>query len=224
MKIEELTLYTKHLTAQKDFYAKVLGLDVYNFSKDEVTFKVGDTLLRFIGKDIAHPYHFAFNIPANQVQEALIWLKDRVAIQCDGTEEIVDFPAWNAESIYFYDADGNILEFIARKNLKTSTHIPFSDRSLFEISEIGLATSEFDKKYYTLLNELGLDKFGGGKEVFAAFGSEHGLFILIDKTRKNWFPTNDKAYAADFIVKTSLHGKKIIIEYKNETLSFKRDF
>src|SRR5690554_1022636 len=220
MKIEELTLYTKKLNAQNFFYSQVLGLEETGVFTGGISFQVGDTLLKFIEKDTFQPYHFAFNVPADQIPEALVWLKGRVEIQRDGTNEIVDFPAWNARSIYFYDADNNILEFIGRKDIKTSISLPFSGRSFFEISEIGLATDNFDEKYHILLNDLNLNKFGGGKEVFAAFGSDNGLFILIDKSRKDWFPTNDKAHAADFKTIINLDEKRIEVEYTNQILSF----
>lgn len=220
MKIEELTLYTRRLSEQKVFYSQVLGLEETGSLRGSISFQVGHTLLKFIEKDTAAPYHFAFNIPAEQISEALEWLKKRVEIQRDGTNEVVDFPAWNARSIYFYDADHNILEFIGRKNIKTTISLPFSGRSLFEISEIGLATDKFEEIYHILHNDLKLNKFGGGKEVFAAFGSENGLFILIDKSRKDWFPTNDKAYAAEFKTILNLNDERIEIEYTNEILSF----
>lgn len=223
MKIEELTLYTSQLKAQEDFYSEVLGLQIVHSSNDGITFIVGNTLLTFLERNHTNPYHFAINIPAHQIQEALVWLKQRVTIQCDNTKEIVDFPAWNAQSIYFYDADKNILEFIGRRDLAITIPTPFSGESLFEISEIGIATAHFEEKYTTLLTELKLEKFGGGKEVFAAFGSDNGLFILIDKTRKTWFPTNDKAYAADFRVKINVKGSKSLVHYKNEILSVQKN-
>ncbi len=141
--------------------------------------------------------------------KALEWLKERVEIQKDVDAEIIDFPAWNAESIYFYDADKNILEFIARKNLDNGNPNSFTSNDLLEISEIGIATTDFKEKFDYLISDTGVAKFGGGKEVFCALGSE----------TKDWFPTNDKAFAAEFIAKIELDEKLKIVEYKNETLS-----
>lgn len=218
MKIKELTLYTTQIEAQMKFYAETLGLEILQSDEKEVAFKIGNSILRFLKKSNSKPHHFAFNIPSNKVNEALKWLKERVEIQKDGNAEIVDFPAWNAESIYFYDSDKNILEFIARKNLDNSNIDPFTSEDLLEISEIGLATKDFKEKFDFLISEVEVPKFGGGKEVFSALGSENGLFILIDITQKDWFPTNDKAFAADFVAKIELDGELKTVEFKDETL------
>lgn len=221
MKISELILYTTKIDAQKKFYSETLGLETLHSNGQEVSFKIGKTVLKFIKKSKSKPYHFAFNIPSNKVNESLKWLLERVEIQKDGDSEIVDFPAWNAESIYFYDADKNILEFIARKNLNNDNSNPFTANDLLEISEIGLATNNFKEKFDFLTSEVGVPKYGGGKEVFCALGSETGLFILIDIDRKDWFPTNDKAFAAGFVAKIELEEKLKTVAFKDETLVFR---
>lgn len=218
MKIRELTLYTAQIEAQKKFYGDTLGLEILQYDEQEISIKCGNTILKFVKKQSSKPYHFAFNTPSNKVKESLKWLKERVEIQKDGNSEIVDFPAWNAESIYFYDADNNILEFIARKDLDNDTPSPFIPDDILEISEIGLATKDFKEKFDFLISEVGIQKYGGGKEVFSALGSQTGLFILIDITRKDWFPTNDKAFAADFVTKIELNGKHQTLEFKDEKL------
>jgi hypothetical protein len=43
--------------------------------------------------------------------------------------------------------------------------------------------------------------FDGDFSSFCALGNDEGLFILIDKNKKKWFPTNDVAHASDIIVK-----------------------
>ena len=220
MKIKELTLFTNQIEAQKDFYENLLGLELLNKYDHEISFKLQNSILKFVKNEDFHPYHFAFTIPTNKVKESLQWLKDRVAIIKDGDNEIVDFPAWNAESIYFYDADKNILEFIARKNLKNSTSEAFNSSDILEISEIGLATEDFEGKFQTLTSIPGIEKFSGGKEVFSAIGSERGLFILIDKTRKDWFPSSDKAYASEFTAKIETDNNPYIVKYQKEKLTY----
>lgn len=218
MKIKELTLYTSQIEAQKKFYEETLGLKILHSHEKEISFKMGRSILKFIKNSESEPYHFAINIPSNKVNKALEWLKERVEIQKDGENEIIDFPAWNAESIYFYDPDKNILEFISRKNLDYKSTNPFNCKDLFEISEIGIATENFKEKFDMLISDVGVIKFGGGKEVFSALGSETGLFILIDKNKKDWFPTNDKALAAEFIVKIELNGTLNTVAFKNEKI------
>ncbi|MEM0518725.1 VOC family protein [Aequorivita flava] len=220
MKFKEVTLYTSQIELQNTFYTEVLGLKNITDTKNIISFKVRNTHIKFVKCNSSHPYHFAFNIPSNKTNEALEWLKKRVEIQKDGQAEIVDFPAWNAKSIYFYDADKNILEFIARKNLVNKTVQPFSAEALLEISEIGIATNQFKEKFTHLTSELGLRKFGGGEAIFSAIGSERGLFILIDKLQKDWFPTNDKAFSADFQTIFEVEQKTIRLTFKNDTITY----
>ncbi|WP_310993250.1 VOC family protein [Aequorivita marina] len=219
MKIKKLNLYTSQIDAQKKFYGDTLGLEINRSTEAEISFNAGNTILRFIKKSNFKPYHFAFNISPNKVSEALAWLQERVKIQKDGDYNVVDFPAWNAESIYFYDADNNIVEFIARKNLATRNSKPFTANDILEVSEIGLATKDFKEKYDFLTSKVGVAKFGGGKKVFSALGSETGLFILIDINEKNWFPTNDTAFAADFTAEIELDGVHKTVEFKSESVS-----
>ena len=116
MKIKELVLFTGNIDKQRDFYSGTLELkEIKSVSCDEVSYKIGDSVLKFIQKNQATPYHFAINIYSNKEQEALLWLKERVLILKDGEYEIQNFESWNAKAIYFYDEDKNIVEFIARK-------------------------------------------------------------------------------------------------------------
>ena len=198
MKIKELRISAQNLEKQFDFYAKKIGLTVLDQSDDMVSFRIGESVLTFEKHNDFYPYHFALNIPSNQEKEALNWLKERVAILSDEGNEIQDFYNWNAKAIYFYDADRNIVEFIARKNLKNEAHEDFGASSLLEVSEIGMPVTDI-KGTYTKLNTLSnLKIYDGGFGKFCAIGDEHGLFICIDKKAKGWYPTDDKAHSSRF--------------------------
>jgi catechol-2,3-dioxygenase len=216
MRIEELTLYTRQLEAQRHFYTEVLEFEPLAAKEDEIAYQIGATTLRFVRRQEATPYHFAVNIPVNKEREALSWLRERVDILKDGDREIQDFSAWNAKAIYFYDADRNIVEFIARKNLKNAQAEPFSSQSLLEISEIGLASANLPEKVRFLTEKIGLDIYSGDLERFCAVGSETGLFICIDRNLKDWFPTGDKAYASAFVAKVAVNGRKYKLVFEDE--------
>ncbi len=220
MNIETLVLSTNKIEAQKNFYGNILKLPLADIQKDAFTVKTQKSNLIFQQNDGFTPYHFAFTIPGESIFKALSWLKERVGVIKNEKDEIVDFPAWNAKSVYFYDEDQNIVELIARKNLSYPTQEIFDASQLIEVSEIGLATSEFKKKSQELNNIPGVSKFSGGDEIFAAIGSETGLVILIDKEKKDWFPGNDKAFSSEFraIVKTS--QGKFQLNYIADALKF----
>lgn len=218
MKIRRLTLYCEDLNAQKVFYRDRMGMTPVEDSPDAVSFQTGDSLLSFRQEDGATPYHFAFNIPSFVEKEALGWLKARVDILDDGGQEIQDFRSWNAKSIYFYDAAGNIVEFISRRNLGYEATGNFSAASIRELSEIGLAVTEIKPCYEKLRQLAGLEIYDGGFDSFCALGDEYGLIICIDKDAKTWYPSGDQAFASAFRMEFLAEGKPLILEYSRGEL------
>ncbi len=219
MRIRELTLCTNHLEEQFDFYSRILGIEVIGKRAGKFGLKIGESILHFIESKNFTPYHFAFNIPSNKETEALAWLKNKVSVLKDEDHEIIDFTAWNAKAMYFYDYDMNIVEFIARKNLKKDSDETFTSNSLIEISEIGTATQDLIEKHHFLTDTIGLSQYSGSPERFCAIGSENGLFICIDKNQKDWYPNSDKAFSSDFNIKIETENKLWNIEFKNDTFT-----
>lgn len=200
MKINRLILYTAQLEEQTAFYKDVLGFKLMEKTADHSSFKIGSSILSFYFRESSTPYHFAFNIPSNQINEALAWLKQRVEILTDEMQEIQDFKTWNAQAIYFYDKDNNIVEFIARKNLAIESNTPFRPESLLCISEIGVPVNNMERTYHHINLVKQLPIYSGDLERFCAAGDENGLFIIINKEKKKWFPTDDVAHSSYFRV------------------------
>ena len=50
--------------------------------------------------------------------------------------------SWNSDSVYFKDAAGNVLEFIARHNLKNAVEEEFDSSQILNVSEIGLPSED----------------------------------------------------------------------------------
>lgn len=200
MFIRQLIIHTSNFSAQKKFYLD-LQFPLIEFSKTSVSFGVGHSVLTFLQKKNSKPYHFAITIPGNKTEEALTWVKRRANVLKYHGNDIVDFKKWNALSFYFHDHDKNIVEFIARKNLNNNQQNAFSAKSLIEISEIGMAVKSVTETYNELNKLHNLPIYDGNLEVFCAAGDEHGLFIIIDKNKKNWMPCDEPAYTADFIMK-----------------------
>ncbi|MFD2825901.1 VOC family protein [Leeuwenhoekiella polynyae] len=218
MKIQELKVYTPHLNLQRLFYEETLGLEAFNATNDRFSVKLGESILVFEERETATPYHFAITIPSNKEKEALIWLKQRVDILNYEGNTIQEFKNWNAKAIYFYDADHNIVEFIARNTLNNQTSDGFSKAQLLEISEIGLPTDAIEQSFIILNKTPGLEVYDGNFERFCAVGDANGLIILIDKNSRKWFPTNDTAYPSDFSLIAKVDRATFRIEYKNEIL------
>lgn len=200
MRIGQLTLFSSNISQQADFYSGVLQLPVISRDSNSVTFKAGGSLLSFELSAAANPYHIAFNIPSNKAVEALNWLRPKTGLLGFDGEELIQFENWNAESMYFYDTDNNIVEFIARKNLRDFEDEPFEPGQIRCISEVGIGTANIEETYGQLAAVHPLPVYWGDFDKFCAAGDEYGLFILSDFNKRRWFPTNDEIKVADFML------------------------
>ncbi|MCM3630645.1 hypothetical protein M3194_25260 [Paenibacillus glycanilyticus] len=199
MIIQHLELYTHVLEEQKSFYARVLGMPITKETADSFTVRAGYTRLTFKRANERRIYHFAVNVEENKLDSAVGYLKARIPLLSDGAQEIFRFEDWNAHACYFYDAAGNIVEFIARHNLASHSPGAFSIQDLMGISELGMAVEAVADTVRYCSEELGLAPWRGNGTTFQPVGDEHGLFIVATQDRA-WFPTQDRAEAAPFSI------------------------
>ena len=196
MNILEIEIQTDQLLETEKFYIELLGFQLVTKNDDSITFKTGHSKLTFIKSENVNPkYHFAFNIPNNKLEEAILWAKSRLRlIENDENGIIANFESWNANAIYFYDNNNNIVEFIARFDLENSTEKPFDISVIESISEIGIVTDKPLDLAETLIESYNLVYFNKStkSEKFAALGNDNGLFIIVETNRK-WYPTEQKA-------------------------------
>lgn len=192
MNIRRLELLTSNLHTQKDFYIKVLELPVI-LTSSRLEVKAGQTNLVFLQApvDFDGAYHFAFNIPENQFQAAKKWISERIPLLKDETgKDEFNFESWNSDSVYFKDAAGNVLEFIARHNLKDAVDTDFDGRQILNVSEIGLPSENVIELANELCTALNLSVFRQQpNETFTPVGDDNGLFILPIKDRI-WIPNS----------------------------------
>lgn len=186
MNITRLELLSADLRAQRDFYADILELPV-NLTPSALEVNAGATDLVFkqAWSDFEGAYHFAFNIPENQFHASKEWISNRVQLLRDGNGED-EFPSnsWNSDSVYFLDAAGNVLEFIARHNMKNALSGEFDSQRILNVSEIGLPQEEVVGFANELCTRLDLSVFmQQPSETFTPVGDDHGLFILSAKDR-----------------------------------------
>ncbi len=190
MEIAQLTLLAQDLSAQHKFYTQALGLPMLEGGEEVITFGVGRSKLTFLqaDEDWEGRYHFAFNIPENQLAKAKAWLADRVQLihNLAGQDEF-RFESWNAHALYFYDPAGNIIELIARHDLPNTSDASFSGKSLLAISEIGLTTPDVAATVRQLQSYLPLKVYRNSEsEDFVALGDANGLLIIVKKGRIWW--------------------------------------
>ena len=192
MDIVYLELPTYDIQAQRDFYAKVLELPA-ELNSSGLVVKVGKTDILFTqaAPDFDEAYHFAFNIAENQFRAAKEWIASRVPLLHDenGKDEF-ESESWNSDSVYFKDAAGNVLEFIARHNLKNPVEAEFDSGQILQVSEIGLPSEDVLGLANELCTRLNLTVFKQQpNETFTPVGDDNGLFILPIKDRI-WIPNS----------------------------------
>jgi catechol-2,3-dioxygenase len=190
VQIRDVHLQTRHLNEQKKFYTHTLGLSLVHETANAFTLQIGTTQLTFQGVTLEDTlYHIAFTIPRNQFEQAKRWLQGRAEMLVQGDEDEFFSASWNVHSLYFEDAAGHILEFIARHDLANDTQSDFGPTDFLCISEVGLVVQDVAAHVALLKERLGLDIYKHSvSDTFAAVGDVHGLFILAQIERP-WYPT-----------------------------------
>ncbi|WP_337965290.1 VOC family protein [uncultured Flavobacterium sp.] len=192
MKLQHIQIQTNNIPETTAFYRDILELPIIEKTSQSVTVKAGSSILKFIeNPDFNSMYHFAFNIPENKLEEAIKWCNDKIdLVVIEDKRVIANFETWNANAIYFYDNNGNLLEFIARHDLDNLQIKDFSSKSILNISEIGIVDEDPIELGTHLIEDYGLSFFAKNfnSENFAAIGDDEGLLIIV-KPYRNWYPT-----------------------------------
>jgi catechol-2,3-dioxygenase len=188
MRIQEVKLTTDDLAGQARFYREVLRLPVEE-KADQGRVIVGRSRLIFQREaGWQGAYHIAFDVPENQLEAACAWLDGRATLLTLDGETRFHAADWNADMVYFRDAAGNVLEFIARHNQPNASPHPFDQRGLVAITEVGLGVRDVRSTVGQLMAELGVRVYdGAGSSSFSAVGDEAGLLIVVQHERE-WFP------------------------------------
>jgi len=193
MDIVEIELLTDTIEETSNFYSGLLGFEEVYADKETISFNAGQSVLTFKQSNNIKPkYHFAFNIPCNKIDEAIKWTSPKAKLLLTQKGEIIsDFTHINAKSIYFYDNNKNILEFIVRFDLNNPSQEPFNIKSIEAISEIGIVTDNPVAFADKVVNENKLYFFrdsGPRSDEFVGVGNDNGIFIIVKANRK-WHPT-----------------------------------
>src|SRR6185312_5455776 len=164
MQIEELTLKTTSIPKTKRFYHKTLELPIVKEGDEMISFQAGKTILTFEVTEAEKPfYHIAFNITNNRFSDSFEWMEQKLDIlPVENNIPIAIYPNWNAESFYFLDNNGSILEFIVRFDLPYHSKEPFSVNDIVEISEVGVVVDNVSAVAAQLTEKYNLPYFKKG--------------------------------------------------------------
>lgn len=188
-------LTAKPLMEMKKFYHELLGLPILEERTDQFTFAGGQTAITFAQAQPEHGepfYHVAFNIPENKIRGAHDWQKRRTPLDRlnanlrdpEMPEDMVHFRHWNAHSVFFWDPAGNLIEYIARHDLKNGAAGAFSANDILYASEIGFISENVTGTALEMQKALQLEQYRNGDDNFRALGDEHGLLLVIIRGRR----------------------------------------
>lgn len=205
------------LAAMRDFYHRLLGLKIIDDSTDRLTIAAGETALTFIpatATDGQPFYHFAFNIPENKVEAAWRWQKERTPLlpipqrlrDPKFPDEVVNYAHWNAHSVFFFDPAGNVVEYIARHDLKNGAAGDFYGNDILYASEIAFVSDDVPKLATQLKDIVGATQYRGGDDNFTALGDEHGLLLVMKRGRVISFDSPEKKAVTMFRSAAKVRG------------------
>ncbi|WP_144460275.1 VOC family protein [Siminovitchia fortis] len=219
MEIKLLTLQTAQLETMKEFYTECLGFSLRGESPNAFQIQVGTSILEFIDENVAGTpyYHFAFNIPSNQFQEAKAWLKGKTTLLLEDGEDEADFSFWPAHACYFEDPSGNIVELIARYRENPMKESPFSVNHILNISEIGLVVKDAPKVGEQL---KAINIFESDNEPITHSSlhfmqeNKNGVFIILTSVGRRWLFSEKKSEI--FPLKITLDKAVLGVNEQNE--------
>lgn len=208
------------LASMKDFYHRLLGLRIVDDQPERLTIAAGATKLSFTpaGPNDGQPfYHFAFNIPENKIEAAWRWQKDRTPLlpiparlrDPKYPDDVVNYAHWNAHSVFFFDSAGNVVEYIARHDLKNEVPGDFGTEDILYASEIAFVADEVLAMSGQLQEIVGIPPYRrGGDENFMALGDDHGLLLVMKRGRVISFDAPEKKAVSVFRTAASVRGKQ----------------
>jgi catechol 2,3-dioxygenase-like lactoylglutathione lyase family enzyme len=202
LKIRELGIRVEDMNASRVFWTETLGFPLLSLTANEFVVQIGSSRLSFRPKNTTNPpvYHFSINIPQNQVENALDWLKhpenyvngpsqaiEIITDELSGAE-IINKPLYNANSVFFKDNSGNIVELIARNELENSVEGDFGREQFLRISEVSVVTKEVRECEEILNTEFGAKAFPRTTSGYKPVGGVEGVVLLVVPGRP-WIPT-----------------------------------
>jgi len=207
---KEVVFQTNKLKALQRFYANVLELDITEQTENAFTVKIGTTNLIFRQSEEKASYHFAVNIPGNQFVIMKHWIQDRLTLNKTAGLNEIYYESFDADSMYFEDPAGNLIELIGRRNCDLFGSL--TKDAFFDISEVALVTSD--------VAQIGeeLQDFGvplrHGSEIDPKgvnFLGKDDAFIVLAPTKWNWYFADKKSKAQTYPVEITLDDERRIV-------------
>src|SRR5690625_827779 len=182
-------LYTNPLTELRRFYMNILELNITDETEDSFSVDIGTSKLTFRLSDKQCFYHYAINIPGNQFSMLKHRIKERIPLNRERGIDEVYFSSFDADSMYFEDPAGNIIELIGRRKRDLFGDPTFAE-SFFNISEVGIVSAHLDDLSEEF-QDIGLPLRGTEISYHSInlFCREESFIVLVPPRRK-WYFSN----------------------------------
>jgi len=181
-----VTFYTDKLKSLRRFYGNVLELNITESLDDRFTVQIGQSTITFIQSERKAFYHFAINIPGNQFSMMKDWIQNRLPLNRENGRSEVYFRSFDADSMYFEDPAGNVLELIGRR--KRDLFGNLSVASFLNISEVSITTPHVASVGEEIQN-FGIPLFGSSNIVpdELNFLGKGDTFIVLVPPGRRWY-------------------------------------
>src|SRR5690625_1380600 len=180
-------LYTNQLKELRRFYMNILELNITDETEEAFSIDIGTSKLTFKQSDKPCFYHYAINIPGNQFSMLKHRIKERIPLNRERGIDEVYFSSFDADSMYFEDPAGNIIELIGRRKRDLFGNPTFAE-SFFNISEVGIVSAHLDDLSEEF-QDIGLPLRGTeiSYDSVNFFGREESFIVLVPPERMWYF-------------------------------------
>jgi hypothetical protein len=200
-----------------------MGLEVTKSDTEEFAVRVGESTIIFQQSDQPAFYHFAINVPGNQFSMIKHWVQERLSLNREKAVDQIYFSNFDADSIYFEDPAGNLIEFIGRRNRDVFGNVTID--SFLNVSEVGIVTPHIID-VGDQLQDFGIPLWQGTEinpHSLNFLGKDDTFIVLVPPKRRWYFSKSDaETHPLEITLNDGTHialdedGKMAISEHTDE--------
>jgi catechol 2,3-dioxygenase-like lactoylglutathione lyase family enzyme len=219
MKIKELSIYCDSLDASFPFYRDYFGLSLHHKEENQLTMKVGHSILRLKQNSelVSGFLAFSIQVPGNKVREAKNWyaarapeVKDRCISSFNGKRSV--------QSFGLTDNDGNEIELHAFPEIYNPTQAPFGTRHLLNIDSL-IFPVRLVEPVSDLLEKTGeINSFINNGENECAMGSSTAYIHLMDFAKASELFNKPVVASPNFELKLETNDRILELVHTNNRL------